>query len=290
MTGLKKNLSCLSIDERREMIVSTNTQASGLSILRMCELIDLNRSNYYYKPVPVSPEELKLLHLIDEIYTAHPYYGGRRMIKELADYGYHVGRDKIRSCYQTLGLEAIYPKANLSKRNHEHKVYPYLLRGVAVNKVNQVWSADITYIRLQHGYVYLVAIIDWYSRFILNWQLSTSLSHDFCVDTLQSALNMYEHPNIFNTDQGVQFTCNAWVNELISREIKVSMDGRGRALDNVFIERFWRSLKQEKIYLMDLHSVRDAKAAIHEYMTFYNTRRKHQALDYVVPQSVYYGK
>ena len=190
-----------------------------------------------------------------------------------------VGRDTIRSCYQILGLESIYPKKNLSKRNHDHKVYPYLLRNVIINKVNQVWSADITYIRLQQGFAYLVAIIDWYSRYILSWQLSTSLDHDFCVEALQKALNLYDLPKVFNTDQGCQFTATAWLDEVLKR---------GRALDNVFIERFWMSLKQEKIYLMDLHTVADARSAIAEYMYFYNNKRKHQSLDYAVPGSVYY--
>lgn len=261
-----------------------------MSISHRCELLGLNRSNYYYKPRSISPEELKLFNLVDEIYTVNPYYGTRRMAKELADYGYLVGRDKVRSCYQILGLEAIYPKANLSKRNHEYKVYPYLLRNVHICQVNQVWSADITYIRLKHGFVYLMAIIDWWSRYILGWQLSTTLHHNFCVEALHNALNMYEYPQIFNTDQGCQFTANAWTNELLTRNIKVSMDGRGRALDNIFIERFWRSLKQEKIYLMELQSVREAKVAINEYMVFYNNKRKHQSLDYVVPASIYYGK
>lgn len=236
----------------------------------------------------ITEEELKLINLVDEIYTNHPYYGSRRMVKELEDFGYKVGRDKVRSIYQTLGLEAIYPKVNLSKRNHEHKIYPYLLRGINIVKPNQVWSADITYVRLKHGFVYLVAIIDWFSRYILSWNISITLHHDFCVEALQSALKSYSLPSVFNTDQGSQFTSYAWIAELHSRAIKVSMDGRGRALDNIFIERFWRSIKQEKIYLMDLSSVREANLAIAEYMEFYNNKRKHQSLDYRVPRDVYF--
>lgn len=284
MSGLKKNLSCLSIEQKRLLICNDDQ----LSITRRCELLDFNRSNYYYEPKPISNEQLQLLHKIDEIYTGNPYYGTRRMAKELADYGYHVGRDKIRTCYQILGLEAIYPKINLSKRNHEHKVYPYLLRDIVVDRVNQVWSADITYVRLKQGFVYLVAIIDWYSRYILSWQVSTTLDHNFCVEALLQAFTKYGTPEIFNTDQGVQFTANAWIQELLVRAIAISMDGRGRALDNIFIERFWRSLKQEKIYLLDLQYVREAIAAIAEYMMFYNHRRKHQSLNYVVPASVYF--
>lgn len=219
----------------------------------------------------------------------HPYYGTRRMSKELEDYGYHVGRDEIRSCYAILGLEAIYPKPNLSKNNAEHKVYPYLLRGVLIQNVNHVWSADITYVRLKHGFAYLIAIIDWFSRFILSWRLSNSLHHDFCVEALDEALSKYQKPMIFNTDQGTQFTSNDWINRLLAESVRISMDGRGRALDNVFIERFWRSYKQEKVYISDLQNMKDAKLATNEYIQFYNTKRKHQSLDYKVPLEIYYA-
>ena len=198
------------------------------------------------------------------------------MIKELEDYGYYVGRDAVRKCYQMLGLEAIYPKINLSKRNFEHKIYPYLIRDLSIKSVNKVWSADITYIRMAHGFLYLVAIIDWYSRYILSWKLSNTLHNDFCIEALREALSKYGNPEIFNTDQGCQFTADNWIQELLTNDISISMDGRGRALDNIFIERFWRSLKQEKIYLMDLQSVQQARTAITDYMIFYNTKRKHQ--------------
>jgi putative transposase len=206
---------------------------------------------------------------------------------ELQDSGVAIGRQQIRKYYRLLGLEAVYPKANLSKRNHEHKVYPYLLRYLPITKANQVWSADVTYIRLKHGFVYLVAIIDWYSRRILSWRLSTSLSADFCVEALQEALDNYPKPEIFNTDQGSTFTANSFVSLLTKHKVSISMDGRGRALDNVFIERFWRSLKQEKIYLMELISVQEARTAIAEYMEFYNFKRKHQSLNYNVPNNIY---
>ena len=284
-SGLKKNLSYLNVDNRRQII--KNDTDTRISLYRKCELLGLYRSNMYYEPVKVSEEKLRLLNKIDEIYTEHPYYGTRRMVHELRDYGYDVGRDLVRSCYGTLGLEAIYPKINLSKRNFEHKIYPYLLRNVAIETVNQGWSADITYIRMAHGFVYLVAIIDWCSRYILSWRLSNTLHYDFCVEALQDALQTYGNPNIFNTDQGCQFTANAWINELLQRDINISMDGRGRALDNIFIERFWRSLKQEKIYLMDLQSVKQTQDAITDYMKFYNTTRKHQSLDYLAPEIVY---
>ena len=251
--------------------------------------MNLSRSNLYYKPKPISDEELKVINLIDEIYTAHPYYGTRRMVKELEDHGVYIGRQQVRSYYKILGLEAVYPKINLSKRNHEHKVYPYLLRHLPITRANQVWSADVTYIRLKHGFVYLVAIIDWYRRCILSWRLSTTLHPDFCVEALQEALDKYPHPDIFNTDQGSQFTSQSFIGLLTKHKVSISMDGRGRALDNVFIERFWRSLKQEKIYLIELNSVYDAKMAIHEYMAFYNFKRKHQSLNYKTPYSVYSG-
>ena len=176
---------------------------------------------------------------------------------------------------------------NLSKRNQVHKVYPYLLKGVEITKTNQVWSTDITYIRMAQGFVYLVAIIDWFSRYILSWKVSISLESDFCIDALEEAIEKYGQPEIFNTDQGSQFTSKNFINELAKREIKISMDGKGRALDNVFIERFWRSLKQEKIYLIILNSVKEAKNAITDYITFYNQKRMHQSLEYFTPEQVY---
>jgi putative transposase len=258
-----------------------------LSIEEQCDLLGLKRSTYYYQPKGWSPEDLEVMRVIDEIYTEHPYYGMRRMSQALKAVGYDVGRKGVRSYYATLGLCAIYPKLNLSKRNHAHKVYPYLLRGLKVSRVNQVWSTDITYIRLNQGFVYLAAVIDWYSRCILSWRISTTLESDFCVEALQEALGRYGQPEIFNTDQGVQFTSASFIDVLQGRGIKISMDGKGRALDNIFIERFWRSLKQEKIYRMELNTVRDAKTAIAEYMHFYNTQRVHQSLNYQTPQSVY---
>lgn len=264
-----------------------NQEDKTLSIREQCKLIELPRANYYYQPKGWSIEELEIMRIIDEIYTEHPYYGTRRMSKALEVLGYEVGRKGVRSYYGVLGLCAIYPKINLSKRNHAHKVYPYLLRGLKVDRVNQAWSTDITYIRLNQGFIYLAAVIDWHSRCILSWRVSTSLESDFCVEALKEALDRYGQPEIFNTDQGVQFTSKDFVGVLQGRGIKISMDGKGRALDNVFIERFWRSLKQEKIYRLELESVKDAKRAIAQYMLFYNTQRMHQSLDYATPESVY---
>jgi putative transposase len=284
VSGLKKNLKSLSHERRKSLI----DYEHEISLTRQCELLSISRSCLYYKPRPLTDEQLNVLTIIDKIYTSHPYFGTRRMIKELKDHGIEIGRSQTRSYYKILGLEAVYPKINLSKRNYENKIYPYLLRNMRINKVNQVWSADITYIRLEHGFVYLVAIIDWYSRRILSWRLSNTITADFCVEALQEALDKYPVPDVFNTDQGSTFTSQDFIEVLVANKISISMDGRGRALDNVFIERFWRSLKQEKIYLIELNSIHDAKIAINEYMEFYNFRRKHQALNYDTPNNFYY--
>ena len=284
MSGLKKNLKSLSHERRKSLI----DYEHEISLTRQCELLSISRSCLYYKPRPLTDEQLNVLTIIDKIYTSHPYFGTRRMIKELKDHGIEIGRSQTRSYYKILGLEAVYPKINLSKRNYENKIYPYLLRNMRINKVNQVWSADITYIRLEHGFVYLVAIIDWYSRRILSWRLSNTITADFCVEALHEALDKYPAPDVFNTDQGSTFTSQDFIEVLVANKISISMDGRGRALDNVFIERFWRSLKQEKIYLIELNSIHDAKIAINEYMEFYNFRRKHQALNYDTPNNFYY--
>lgn len=258
-----------------------------LSISSQCRLLAINRASYYYKPKGISTKDLEIMNIIDETYTAHPYYGTRRMSKYLESKGYNIGRKGLRRYYRIMGLEAVYPKKNLSKRNQAHKVYPYLLRNLEITETNQVWSADITYIRLNQGFVYLVAIIDWYSRYILSWQVSISLESEFCVSALDDAIEKYGKPKIFNTDQGVQFTSEKFTTVLMHNSIEISMDGKGRALDNVFIERFWRSLKQEKIYMIILNTVKEAKNAISDYMKFYNTERMHQSLEYFTPESVY---
>jgi len=260
-----------------------------ISLRRQCTLLNIAKSTIYYKQRPiVTKDELSMINKIDEIYTDHPYFGTRRMKKELLDYGIDVGRDFIRKAYNILGIGAIYPKINLSKRNHQHRVYPYLLRNSSIKHVNQVWSVDITYIRLKHGFAYLVAIIDWFSRKILSWRISNTMEVGFCVEALNEALENYPAPEIFNSDQGSQFTATEFTNILVKNNIRISMDGRGRALDNVFIERFWRSLKQEKIYLLELRSVNEAKLAIDDYMGFYNEKRKHQSLDYDTPDQIYF--
>jgi putative transposase len=261
----------------------------NLSIARQCELIELNRAAYYYKPKPLEESEYKIMHRIDEIFTEHPYYGTRRMSNILQSEGFSTGRKIVRKYYQIMGIEAIYPKMNLSKRNHAHKVYPYLLNDIDITHPNQVYCADITYIRLKQGFVYLVAIMDWYSRYILSWRVSINLESEFCVNALDEAISLHGNPDIFNTDQGVQFTSKDFIKVLETNSIKISMDGKGRALDNVFIERFWRSLKQEKIYRFDLETVTEAKEAINQYINFYNKQRPHQSLGYKTPESVQFA-
>jgi len=258
-----------------------------LSISSQCELLELNRSSFYYQAKRLGESDYQVMRRIDEIFTEHPYYGHRRMAHILRSEGFDIGRKKVRKYYQIMGVEAIYPKMNLSRRNQEHKVYPYLLKDLEITHSNQVYCADITYIRLRTGFVYLVAVMDWHSRYILSWRVSISLENDFCVDALNEVLTLHGNPDIFNTDQGVQFTSRDFVRILESNAIRISMDSKGRALDNVFIERFWRSLKQEKIYRFDLETVAKAKAAIKEYIDFYNKRRPHQALGYKTPEEVY---
>jgi len=284
LSGLKKNLNC-SIDEKREMI---NQNSSLLSIKRQCELLGISRAAYYYEPKPICAEEQVLLNIVDQIYTQHPYFGQRRMVAYLKrmEEPITVGRKQMRSCYHTLGLEAIYPKPKLSLANKEHKVYPYLLSDYIISRPNEVWSSDITYVRLETGFVYLVAIIDWYSRYVLDWELSINLEAEFCIETLARVLGCGKC-DIFNTDQGSQFTSKDFVGLLLSHDISVSMDGRGRALDNIFIERLWRSIKYECIYIHSLANVAEARAAIENYFKFYNYQRPHQALGYKTPAEVH---
>jgi len=260
-----------------------------LSISKQCDLLLINKSTYYYKPKGLTQGDLDIMRIIDEIYTEHPYFGARRMSKHLAPHGITIGRKAVGRYYRIMAIEAIYPKMNLSKRNQAHKIYPYLLKGVDIIKVNQVWSTDITYIRMSQGFVYLVAVIDWYSRYILSWRISITLESDFCVEALEEAIEQYGLPEIFNTDQGSQFTSKNFTEVLLNHNIKISMDGKGRALDNVFIERFWRSLKQEKIYLIILNTVREAKNAVTDYITFYNEKRMHQSLEYLTPKMMHFG-
>ena len=234
----------------------------------------------------MSDEELLLTRLVDEEYTRHPFYGARRMSVYLQNLGYAVNRKRMQRLYRLMGLEAIYQKPNLSKAINEHKKFPYLLRGVEINSRNQVWSTDITYIRLKHGFVYLMAIIDWFSRYVLDWQLSISLEADFCIEALSRALNNGKC-DIFNTDQGSQFTSETFTGLLLANDIKVSMDGKGRALDNIFVERLWRSVKYESVYLNRWETVHEAQTGLKKYFDFYNYERPHQSLNYKTPWGLY---
>lgn len=227
------------------------------------------------------------MNLIDEIYTDHPYYGYRLIREDLRRKGHKVNRKRIQRLMKLMGLQGISPKRNLSKPRKDHKKYPYLLRETEITRVNQVWSADITYCRLRGGYVYLTAIMDWFSRKVLTWRVSNSMDASFCIEALTEALNKYGKPEIFNMDQGPQYTSNAFLSILEVNEIKISMDGRGRALDNVFIERLWRSVKYEKIYLNEFESVPALKAGLEEYFNFYNRQRPHQSLGYQTPDEIY---
>jgi putative transposase len=260
-----------------------------ISIRRQCDLLGVNRASWYYQPAGETAENLKLMRLIDEQYTRTPFYGTRRLAAWLQEQGHEVNRKRVARLMELMGLEAVYPKPKLSQPGQGHKIYPYLLEGVEVQRVNQVWSTDITYIRMTEGFVYLVAVIDWFSRFVLSWALSLTMELDFCVEALKRALR-WGLPEIFNTDQGSQFTSEKFTNELKLRSIAVSMDGRRRCLDNIFIERLWRSLKYEEVYLRDYLAVPDARSGIGRYLRFYNYERLHQSLEYQTPASIYLAR
>ncbi|MFH1767017.1 MAG: IS3 family transposase [Patescibacteria group bacterium] len=283
---LKKKYSQYLPDEEKKVVISKGRDK--ISKRRQCELLGINRSTVYYKPAPISEFELRLQNRTDELFTAHPFFGTRRLMEYLNLDGFEVGRDKVRSVMNSLGLETVYPKKNTSIRNQMHKIYPYLLKDVEISRTNQVWSADITYIRLRHGFVYLVAIMDWYSRYVLSWRLSNTLDSNFCVEALKEAF-VYGQPEIFNTDQGCQFTSEAFTGLLLENNIKISMDGKGRALDNVFVERLWRSVKYENIYLNSYSSIPEVEDGLVAYFDFYNNRRLHQSLKYRTPVNAYIG-
>jgi len=260
-----------------------------ISLERQCELLELNRSSWYYKPCETDPQSEALMRLIDEQYTERPVYGYRRMTIWLRREGNAVNFKRVQRLMRLMGLEAIYPKPSLSKRNKEHQIYPYLLRNVAIERPNHVFSTDITYIRMQKGFIYLTAIIDWYSRYVLDWEISVTMESEFCCATLSRVL-MRATPEIFNTDQGSQYTSKAFTGLLLEKNIRISMDGRGRALDNVFVERLWRSVKQEEVYLHDYQTVSEAKNGLTAYFRWYNQERPHQSLAYNTPEDVYTGR
>lgn len=259
----------------------------NISVSRQCELLGLSRSTYYYQAREMDNLNLKLMNLIDEQFTRTPFYGVPRMTAWLRRQGYQVNPKRVRRLMRLMGLEAIHPKRNLSKPSKEHKIYPYLLKGASIEKPNQVWGADITYIRLADGFIYLVVMMDWFSRYVLAWELSNTMDKTFCLEALQKAL-MISKPEIFNTDQGSQFTSLEFTSSLESSGIAVSMDDRGRVFDNIFVERLWRTVKYEEVYLHNYVTMKEARSRLETYFQFYNTERLHSALDYQTPYEVYF--
>ena len=276
------------MDAKRRMI---EPEHGFLSLRRQCSLLGLHRSTYYYQPSGESDENQSLMLEIDKIYTRSPFFGSRKIAKELnrTEKWRDVDRKRVSRLMRLMGIEAIYPKPRLSKSDDAHKKYPYLLRGLAITRPNQVWSTDITYIPTAKGFVYLTAIIDWYSRYVLSWELSNSLEASFCVKALKRALSLYGRPEIFNTDQGSQFTSEDFTGLLEGQGIRISMDGKGRCLDNIFIERLWRSVKYEEVYLKEYSTLPDARTGLELYFSFYNESRLHQALGYKTPMEVYFA-
>jgi putative transposase len=255
-------------------------------------LLDLHRSSFYYEPAEVSDENQRLMAEIDRIYTDHPFLGSRRIAKQLnamQEWKY-VDRKRVSRLMGLMGIEAIYPKPKLSVGNKEHKKYPYLLKSVCVERPNQVWCTDITYIPTAKGFVYLVAIMDWHSRFVLSYEISNSMESSFCIKALERAIAKYGAPEIFNSDQGSQFTDHGFTGVLKRHGVRISMDGRGRCMDNIFIERLWRSVKYEEVYLKGYETLPEARAGLTEYLQYYNYSRLHQSLDYKTPSGVYFGE
>lgn len=270
-----------------------DTKNTNLSISRQTQLFGISRSSVYYKPVPIKTETLTLLNQIDELYTKHPFLGSRTiksMInrERIKENKIPIGRRKIQSLMRTLGISAIYPKPSLSKNNKAHPKYPYLLKDIVINKSNQAWGTDITYIRMYKGFIYLTAIIDWYSRYIVSWQVSTSLEADFCIEVAEKALQTAT-PEIMNSDQGVQYTCQDWISLWENTTARISMDGKRRFIDNILIERFWRTIKYQEVYLKDYQTVKQAIDEIGNFIKFYNNLRPHQSLDEKTPAEVYFG-
>jgi putative transposase len=264
---------------------------STLALSKRCELAGVSRAVVYDRANRThcqdNEEELTLLRLLDEEYTRHPFYGTRRMRVYLQGCGYVINRKRVQRLMRTLGLEGMAPGINTSKAHPNHKVYPYLLRGVQVTHPNHVWGIDITYVRLAHGFVYLVAIMDWYSRKVLAWRISNTMDVSFCIDCLEDAIQTYGAPEIFNSDQGSQFTSDVFTNILKQHQVTISMDGRGRALDNIFVERLWRNVKYEDVYLKKYERMSELLIGLTQYFVFYNQQRPHQSLDYLTPDHVY---
>jgi putative transposase len=260
-----------------------------LPVTRQCQLLSLNRSTVYYQPKDVSDEDLKLMRRIDEMHLKRPFYGSRRIRDWLWEEGYDINRKRVQRLMRQMGIVALYPKKSTSRPGKGHKIYPYLLKGLEINRPGQVYCSDITYIPMARGFVYLVVIMDWFSRKVLSWRLSNTMESDFCVDALEEAIRCHGAPEIFNTDQGAQFTSEAFTSVLKASGVKISMDGKGRWIDNVFVERLWRSVKYEEVYLRAYRSVNEARTGIGDYLKFYNSERKHQALE-MTPDQAYFGE
>lgn len=271
-------------------LVSHINKSDNLSITKQAELLGIARSDFYYHPVPIDPVNLSVMNKIDEVYTKRPYYGSRKMAKEITRvFGFPINRKGIQRLMGIMGLEAIYPKPNLSKNQNQHPIYPYLLRGVKASFPNHIWGTDITYIRMQNGFLYLTAFMDWYSRFVLSWRLSNTLSTDFVIEGAKEALTLGV-PEITNSDQGVQFTSSDYISLWDPEKTKISMDGRGRAMDNIFTERLWRSVKYDEVYIKNYTNTQEAIKGINDYLTDYNYGRLHESLDYKTPAEVYFKK
>jgi putative transposase len=281
--GSKKSLD-RSVCEKRLLV----DREHAISIVRQAELLGISRASVYALPVAPSQGDLTLAAAVDRLYTAHPYYGTRRLAYVLNQEGFDVGRKRVRAIMRLLGLEALYPKQNTSKGDHLHRVYPYLLRRLAIEYPNHVWGTDITYIRLTHGFCYLVAIIDWYSRYVVHWELSPTLEIPFCIENIARALEIAT-PLIHNSDQGSHFTSPQYVDILKEKNVSISMDGRGRCMDNIFTERLWRTVKYEDIYLKGYATIAEVQVGLTEYFRFYNTQRPHQSLEYQTPASLYFA-
>ena len=262
---------------------------ADLPITRQCELLSLNRSTVYYRLQDVPEMDLKLMRRIDEMHLKRPFYGSRRIRDWLQDEGYDINRKRVQRLMRQMGIRALYPKPRTSKPGKGHKIYPYLLRDLVIDRPNQVWATDISYIPMAKGFVYLVAVIDWYSRKVLSWRLSNSMDTDFCIDALEEALSRHGTPDIFNTDQGAQFTSEAFTDVLKEAGIDISMDGKGRWIDNVFVERLWRSVKYEEVYLKAYETVAEARTGIGTYFQFYNSERRRQSMNRKTPDQVYMG-
>jgi len=281
----QKKTAVLNIEARKGML----NKADIMSMRKQCELLGVSRSALYYEKQAESAYNLDLMNLIDEEFTRHPFLGVAKMVAYLRDMEQYCGNKRVRRLMRAMGLMAVYPKPRTSIAAKQHMIYPYLLRDVPIERPNQVWSVDITYIRLRHGFAYLVAIIDWYSRSVLSWRLSNTMDKSFCCEALDEALARHGKPEIFNSDQGSQFTSEEFISRLSRHHISISMDGRGRALDNVFVERLWRSVKYENVYLKGYETMQDAQCGLSEYFHYYNHQRPHQSLKYQRPWAIYTG-